>query len=697
MLGVVEPAGSVGDEAHRAHLGEPVGERVDVAVDAVHGVDLLGHPVGRNPAAPGDEAENGERQIGVGGGRGLAIIGNLAGFPEPCDVGGGLGVFLRDLVAARRLQRELVHGGGRAGEARLVRGLLQRMQQGADGGKIQLAVAPLQKLDRLEAVILDRLDQFLLEGRAAARRPEGAVIHVASRATGDLSEFGRGEAPVAPAVEFPVGGEGDVIHVEIEPHADGVGGDDVIDVAGLEQLHLGVAGARAERAEHHGRAAPLALDPFRDGVDLLGREGDDGGARRQAGNLLVARESQSRQARACEDRRAGEKLADQRLHRAGADQQRLLPAAPAQQTVGEDVAAIEIGAELDLVDRQKIHVDVARHGLDGGDPVGGRARFDLLLARDERDIVLADLRHDAVVDLAREQAQRQADGARREREHALDGVMGLAGVGRAEHGRDACGGGAASGRERRHGGPVASFLSFDRRSGRRRLISELRSPREFTFRTGDERIAAESAPPAASRFVPRYIVFRRGLRPRTCRRGAMSAASGATCCQAGARAFFACAPDGAVNFRTRGRTHRARIASPAPFRLGSGGNAPPARRRGPPPRLYAPRPRRRALTGPLLFGTRETFARIGGARRFFSRKAWRHATARPGVNFYARPKSSVRSRRGVFDLARRPWLKASLRRGFGPRPCSTRFPCAASAKSAPTPKRLPIWRRSSSV
>ena len=33
-----------------------------------------------------------------------------------------------------------------------------------------------------------------------------------------------------------------------------------------------------ERAEHHGRAAALAPDQFGDGVDLVGREGDDGRA-----------------------------------------------------------------------------------------------------------------------------------------------------------------------------------------------------------------------------------------------------------------------------------------------------------------------------------------------------------------------------------------------------------------------------------
>ena len=52
----------------------------------------------------------------------------------------------------------------------------------------------------------------------------------------------------------------------------------------------------------------------------------------------------------------------------------------------------------------------------------------------ERDRLGADALDELVVDLAREQPQRQADDAGRMREHALDGEMRLAGIGRPEHG-----------------------------------------------------------------------------------------------------------------------------------------------------------------------------------------------------------------------------------------------------------------------
>ena len=49
----------------------------------------------------------------------------------------------------------------------------------------------------------------------------------------------------------------------------------------------------------------------------------------------------------------------------GAEQHRLGPAAHVQEAVGEDVAAVAVGGELDLVDGDEGHVEVARHGFHG--------------------------------------------------------------------------------------------------------------------------------------------------------------------------------------------------------------------------------------------------------------------------------------------------------------------------------------------
>jgi hypothetical protein len=105
-----------------------------------------------------------------------------------------------------------------------------------------------------------------------------------------------------------------------------------------------------------------------------------------------------------------------------------------EEAVGEDVAPIEIGGYLDLVDGEAVDGDVQRHRLDGRHPVAGLGRNDALLAGHKGDRVLADTIGDAAIDLTGEQTQRQTDHARAMRQHALEGEEGLAGVGGPEDG-----------------------------------------------------------------------------------------------------------------------------------------------------------------------------------------------------------------------------------------------------------------------
>jgi hypothetical protein len=75
-----------------------------------------------------------------------------------------------------------------------------------------------------------------------------------------------------------------------------------------------------------------------------------------------------------------------------------------------------------------------RHRLDRADPVLRALRHDPFLAGDQRHDGGPAQRDDLVIDLPRQQAQRQADDAGAMRQHPLDRVMGLAGVGRPEDG-----------------------------------------------------------------------------------------------------------------------------------------------------------------------------------------------------------------------------------------------------------------------
>ena len=117
------------------------------------------------------------------------------------------------------------------------------------------------------------------------------------------------------AVELLEAREGDMGHVHVEAHADRIGRDQIIDLAALEHRDLGVARRGRQCAHHHRRAAPEAAQHLGEAVDLLGREGDDGGARRQARQLGRSGVTQGREARPADDLRFGQKLADERLQR----------------------------------------------------------------------------------------------------------------------------------------------------------------------------------------------------------------------------------------------------------------------------------------------------------------------------------------------------------------------------------------------
>ena len=77
---------------------------------------------------------------------------------------------------------------------------------------------------------------------------------------------------------------------------------------------------------------------------------------------------------------------------------------------------------------------VERHGFHGADEIAGSRRDDLLLPGHQGHGPVALQLADAVVVLARQQAQRKTDHAAVMAEHALDREVGLAGVGRAEDG-----------------------------------------------------------------------------------------------------------------------------------------------------------------------------------------------------------------------------------------------------------------------
>jgi len=84
------------------------------------------------------------------------------------------------------------------------------------------------------------------------------------------------------------------------------------------------------------------------------------------------------------------------------------------------VAALGVGAQLPLVQRDEGEVFFHRHGFGSAQEPARVPRDDLLLAGDKRDLVGALEPCHPVIDLAREQTQREADHAGRMAAHPLD-------------------------------------------------------------------------------------------------------------------------------------------------------------------------------------------------------------------------------------------------------------------------------------
>jgi hypothetical protein len=374
----------------------------------------------------------------------LAEVRGLAHLPQPQQMGlvADLGL---DVVAGGQLaQHDLVQGLVRQLQPVPVRRPRQRAHQVGEGGEIQPRRAPFGPLHRLEAMGLHRLHQILVHLVAIAGDAESAVALIAARPPGDLAHLLRIEVAHALAVELAQAREGHMVHVHVQPHADGVGGHQKIHLARLIKRHLGVAGAGTQAPHHHRGAAPLAADQLGDRVDLVGAEGDHGGAPGQAGQLLGAGVGQGGEAFAALDLGLGQQAPDQGRHGPRAQEQGLEPAPGVQQALGEHVAALRIGAQLDLVHRQEFHLQAQRHGLHGAHIIVRPGRDDLLLAGDEGHRPGAPQLDDPVVDFPGQQPQGQADHARGVAQHALHGKMRLAGVGRTQN-RDQPGGGRAGG------------------------------------------------------------------------------------------------------------------------------------------------------------------------------------------------------------------------------------------------------------
>jgi hypothetical protein len=252
------------------------------------------------------------------------VIGQRADIPKGGDPLRRAGKVAHLEIIDQVLERALVDCWQRPRQTLNRRNLLKAELQRFQAREIELLGPPLQDLDRLEHVALKPLHQIIGQGVNLPGDAKRAVAQMAAGTARDLAELRGRKLPVGKTVELPVLGKGDMVDIEIEPHADGVGGHQVIDVTVLVELHLRVAGARAQRPQHDRRPAALTPHQFGDRVNLVGRKRHDRRAPRQPRDLLRACVVQLRQARTLDDGHPRQQLLENAAHRCRSEQQRFL-------------------------------------------------------------------------------------------------------------------------------------------------------------------------------------------------------------------------------------------------------------------------------------------------------------------------------------------------------------------------------------
>ena len=227
-----------------------------------------------------------------------------------------------------------------------------------------------------------------------------------------------------------------MVDVKVEPHADGIGRNKEIHLAILVQIDLRIACPRRQSPHHHGSAALLTAQQLGNRINIFDRKPDNGGARLQPADLFRTGIGQLAHPFAADKFDPLHKARDRPAHRVRSHEQGLVLPTHPQQAIREHMAALGIGTKLDLVDADEITAHALGHRLDRADPVLRAWRYDPLLASDKRHNRRPARGDDLVIDLARQKPQRQSDHTGTIAQHPVDGVVGLACVGRAENRRN---------------------------------------------------------------------------------------------------------------------------------------------------------------------------------------------------------------------------------------------------------------------
>ena len=255
----------------------------------------------------------------------------------------------------------------------------------------------------------------------------------AAGASRDLRDLPRLEVAPLLAVELLRLGEEQRLAREVHAVPEHVGRRAHLRGARDEAVDLLAARRERHRAVEHGDAAGVQLVQLAGEPDhRLAAERDDDGARLQAGDAALAEPVERRLALEEAELRIGKRVLDERQRLDRAEQEDVAVLAAEHEPRPRGAALLVLGP-LHLVEHERL---AAQRRHLGGAADDRRVGVDALLAGDEADAVLAELRREPAVRLLREHAQRRRVDAAAVLDEEPQRVVRLAGVRRPEMGDD---------------------------------------------------------------------------------------------------------------------------------------------------------------------------------------------------------------------------------------------------------------------
>ena len=432
----MQPSVALCNVCPSADICEPFREHINIAVCAVNAPYLQTEPIGGHmPKLMEVIVDVGQKT------RVLALadapeIGDPANIPQQFDRGAISSARSDFTIHSQRLECRKIVAFAHPRQPDIICPFFERRDQAFDRSELQATVAPLQFLDRLKPVVGNCLCDIFIQRRCFAGHSKGAIFNMPSGAPGNLCEFFGLQVPHPATIKLGQRGKCDMADIKVQPHANGIRSNEIVDIAVLIHFDLRIAGARRQCPHDNGGTAFCAAQQLSNRIYIFTRKPDNCRSLGHFAYLFRTCVGQLRHSLAAHEIDLWHHRRDGAAHRFSPQKQRFMQATRMQKPVGEHMPAFRIAAKLNFIDGKKIATDPLRHGFDRAHPIGRPGWHNPLFTRHKRHDTGPAHRNDPVVNLARKQAQRQANHTGPVGEHPLNGVVRFASICRPKHGRD---------------------------------------------------------------------------------------------------------------------------------------------------------------------------------------------------------------------------------------------------------------------